>query len=439
MRTFCLLFVAFCLFSFSASAEESVYIRPKRQSNVRADSTTGADILTVVSPDVILEANVVAYDWYKITLPPQTPAYVASQFINEKGECTVAKLNIRKEASTTGLIIGKLKAGDVVAVMERNGEWTRINAYPYAQGWISMQQVTKVDRAAYDGYLASLPAIRSIAPQAPVAAPAEPTPAPAISTITGSDAKSEKNVVASPTVSSEKPETKNTSSSDKAKNTAMPVKEEKKVQASLDKANRRARAEAEKAERLKKEEEAKKLREEERRKEQEAKVAARKQREQEKEEQRIKEKAADLPQKTDAVKETKKNAASPDAWDQEFKSLLDQHNALKKRISEVMDDENVPATNEAEKNEAVQQKAQPKIDPATYADAKIVGDLLKTRKRSIPANAMIKSDEGEQMLVCIPESEKISSLLNRKVAVWGNSVTKDGYTYLEVNRIKIIE
>ena len=427
-----------CLFSVAAFAEDAVYLKPKRQSNVRSDSTTGADILTVVSPDVVLEATLAAYDWYKVKLPPQTPAYVASQYINDRGECTVTKLNIRKEPSTTGAIIGKIQQGDVVAVMERNGEWTRINAYPYAQGWISMQQVAKTDRAAFDGYLASLPAIRSLA--APVAKVVDvPVNAPAAEQAPA--ARSEAVPVAK-TVAVEKSAVvaKVAPVEQKASPAAAPVLDEK--------AARKAKAEAEKAERKKKDEEAKKAREEQRREDQEAKEAARRQRDQEREEQRMKEKvAAEAPRQVTAAPQqvpagqeaAQKKAASPDAWDNEFKALLEHHNTLKKRISAVMDD-NAAATSEPvaqEQKTEPTKPAAPRVDPASYADAKMVGTIMKTRKRSIPANAMLKAKEGEQMLVFIPEN--VASLFGKQVAVWGTEVTKDGYTYLAVTRVKIVE
>jgi hypothetical protein len=52
---------------------------------------------------------------------------------------------------------------------------------------------------------------------------------------------------------------------------------------------------------------------------------------------------------------------------------------------------------------------------------------------------MLKSPEGEQLLVYIPETEQLHALLGKQIAIWGSDITKDGYTYVDVSRVKVIE
>lgn len=53
-----------------------------------------------------------------------------------KGVITASELNIRSKASTDGDIVGKLKTGDRVEILERSGGWGRID-----KGWISLDYV----------------------------------------------------------------------------------------------------------------------------------------------------------------------------------------------------------------------------------------------------------------------------------------------------------
>ena len=75
------------------------------------------------------------------TTPEETQAQAGTQGNGNKdaigkGVITASELNIRSKASTDGEIVGKLKAGDRVEILERSGAWGRIE-----KGWISLDYV----------------------------------------------------------------------------------------------------------------------------------------------------------------------------------------------------------------------------------------------------------------------------------------------------------
>ena len=67
---------------------------------------------------------------------PQTGTGNGNKDSIGKGVITASELNIRSKASTDGEIVGKLKTGDRVEILERSGGWGRIE-----KGWISLDYV----------------------------------------------------------------------------------------------------------------------------------------------------------------------------------------------------------------------------------------------------------------------------------------------------------
>ena len=61
---------------------------------------------------------------------------------NKKGKIKVETANVRKNASTTSDIIGKLDEGDEVTILEETGDWYKISTSKISSGYISKSLVS---------------------------------------------------------------------------------------------------------------------------------------------------------------------------------------------------------------------------------------------------------------------------------------------------------
>lgn len=108
--------------------------------NVRADSTTHSRILGTLGQSNTITLIGEKYSWYRVILPSHFKCFVASQYLKktqgDKGIVTISSLNIRHTPSLEANIIGRLPEGEEVSIEKIDNEWTQINCYPFAYGWV---------------------------------------------------------------------------------------------------------------------------------------------------------------------------------------------------------------------------------------------------------------------------------------------------------------
>ena len=124
--------------------------------NVRVDSTIGAEIICTLAKGELVEVVWEAYDWYKIRLPKEAPAYVKknllecnnvnADFASSSGKCLSAKVikdrvNIRLGPTESAWILGKVDKTTVVNVIADVGGWYKIQPVYQSYGWVNKKFV----------------------------------------------------------------------------------------------------------------------------------------------------------------------------------------------------------------------------------------------------------------------------------------------------------
>jgi uncharacterized protein YgiM (DUF1202 family) len=137
--------------------------------NVRCDSTVGSPVITAVKKNAQLEIVKENYDWYKIRLPKQAPAYIrkdlvecVSSFKNEEplggkdfpgsapaGACLNARVskgrvNIRLQPNEDSPILGKEDQGAPLAISLETKDWYKIVPPANTFGWIHKKFIEPV-------------------------------------------------------------------------------------------------------------------------------------------------------------------------------------------------------------------------------------------------------------------------------------------------------
>ena len=86
------------------------------------------------------------YSWYKIKLPVDAKSYVSQDFVllvnSQTGVVKSERVNIRAGAGANFTVLGQLKKGTTVKILEKLDGWYRIEAIEGTWGWISQQYLT---------------------------------------------------------------------------------------------------------------------------------------------------------------------------------------------------------------------------------------------------------------------------------------------------------
>ncbi len=159
MRQINKLFIALLLFAFLAiqTAEKS----PAEQNypfsgkinedniNVRADSTVSATVICKLNKGDDVEVLSESYGWYKIKLPKTTPSFIKSDLADPLDDKTARILknsvNIRLEPNESSLILGKVEKEEIINILEKTGDWYRIEPIDNSFAWVNNKFVDKAD------------------------------------------------------------------------------------------------------------------------------------------------------------------------------------------------------------------------------------------------------------------------------------------------------
>ena len=124
--------------------------------NVRVDSSVGAEVICTLAKGELVEVVWGAYDWYKIRLPKQAPAYIKKNLLECSnsdsgalpGKCFRAKVikdrvNIRLRPAESAWILGKVDKATVVNIVADENGWYKIVPAYQCYGWVNKKFVNK--------------------------------------------------------------------------------------------------------------------------------------------------------------------------------------------------------------------------------------------------------------------------------------------------------
>ena len=126
--------------------------------NVRAGQSANFERLCQLNKND--EAVVVArsFGWSKIKLPSTAKSYVSAKYVqvvNGLGTVTADRVNIRAEANFNSTILGQVRQGDKVQVIERVKDWYKIIPIEESYGWVADKYIKfkSYDLATYHNSL----------------------------------------------------------------------------------------------------------------------------------------------------------------------------------------------------------------------------------------------------------------------------------------------
>lgn len=105
------------------------------------------------------------YEWVKIQLPSEALSFISGKYVRVlsavEGEITAKGVNVRAREGINATILGQLEAGTKVRILEKKGEWYRIQPPANIYGWVSEQflHFQSADISAYRAAESFLPSI----------------------------------------------------------------------------------------------------------------------------------------------------------------------------------------------------------------------------------------------------------------------------------------
>jgi SH3-like domain-containing protein len=132
----CLLIYSFCLPTANASEPIEVTVLGDRV-NLRNSNTTESDVVGQADYGEKLQAISFEESWVEVLPPDGFAAWVFSPLLFEDREVRAPELNVRSGPGTQFIILGELKRGDPVTVLESLEEWRKIEAPESVTLWIS--------------------------------------------------------------------------------------------------------------------------------------------------------------------------------------------------------------------------------------------------------------------------------------------------------------
>ncbi|MCI8341872.1 MAG: C40 family peptidase [Firmicutes bacterium] len=131
-------------FSFSAMAAVEGTINGSNV-NVRAEKNTSAEKVDTLNEGDVVEIIEKDGDWYKISSKNADEAYISAEYIDVssvKGTINESDVNVRQSASTSSEVVGKVNSGDTVTVTAQNGDWYQIRRGSGETAYINKDYVT---------------------------------------------------------------------------------------------------------------------------------------------------------------------------------------------------------------------------------------------------------------------------------------------------------
>ncbi len=103
--------------------------------NIRAGCGLNFEVLAQLNKSAEVVAIGQEYGWYKIKLPKEAFCFVRKDYVKD-GVVRANKLHVRAGAGSNFNILGVLKKGQRVNILEQDGDWLKIAPPEDTSGWI---------------------------------------------------------------------------------------------------------------------------------------------------------------------------------------------------------------------------------------------------------------------------------------------------------------
>lgn len=117
--------------------------------NVRSDSTAASAVITTLNKPEPVEVAGELYEWYKIKLPPQSPAFIKKNLVllldEKSGRVLKNSCNIRLRPDEKAPILGKADKDEVLGIIQESGDWYKVIPPANSFGWVHKRFVDKTD------------------------------------------------------------------------------------------------------------------------------------------------------------------------------------------------------------------------------------------------------------------------------------------------------
>lgn len=149
VKTALVIFLQGAVFCLASELANSAFLGTinKENINIRSDSNTLSPIICQTEKNTVVEVVSEKYEWYKIKLPKNAACYVKKELLsridNKTAKITRENVNIRLAPNESSPIIGKINAGEVVAILSDDGLWYKISATNDTFGWVHKKFITK--------------------------------------------------------------------------------------------------------------------------------------------------------------------------------------------------------------------------------------------------------------------------------------------------------
>jgi N-acetylmuramoyl-L-alanine amidase len=109
--------------------------------NVRKGPGTNYDVITTLKKGTKIEIATESNGWYKTPISGPKYGYVSAKYVVNGKVVNCEVLNVRSGAGTEHKVIGTLKKGTSVKVIESKNGWHKILLEPAKCGWVSKKYV----------------------------------------------------------------------------------------------------------------------------------------------------------------------------------------------------------------------------------------------------------------------------------------------------------
>ncbi|MFZ2385269.1 MAG: SH3 domain-containing protein [Candidatus Omnitrophota bacterium] len=135
--------------------------------NLRADSTTTAEIICRLEKGAVVEVLSGLYGWYKVCLPDTAPSYIRADMVSPVEEVTANftpqepaaprfnalkverdRVNIRLRPDEASPIIGRVSRNEILNFTGSQNNWYRIKPIAGSYGWVHSSFIRKVQAKA---------------------------------------------------------------------------------------------------------------------------------------------------------------------------------------------------------------------------------------------------------------------------------------------------
>ncbi len=116
--------------------------------NVRADSTVTADKITTLPKGEVVEVVVEKYDWCRIRLPKEAPAYIRKDLVeiidDQTAKVVKDVINVRLSSDESSIILGKAGRDEVVIILSEKQGWYAIEPTANSFGWVNKKFIERI-------------------------------------------------------------------------------------------------------------------------------------------------------------------------------------------------------------------------------------------------------------------------------------------------------